>query len=212
MPKRALISTEEEDSQTSNPVASGYLAMRAALIVDEEGSARRDLERGFRALGVSTHAVADLREAHDLAIVHAPDLTVIELGPVAGPGLALVEKLRRRLPGARFVITTSYGSVASAVRAMRCGVDHYLCKPVTAALILEALGAVDVEVVAGVGEAQVMTLDQAIWEYLHHTVEMTGSVAQAARRLGLWRQSLRRMLNKYRPPDGALANGNAQQR
>ena len=44
-----------------------------------------------------------------------------------------------------------------------------------------------------------LTLDQAIWEYIHLTIESAGSLSEAARRLGLWRQSLKRMITKYRP-------------
>ena len=187
--------------------------VRTVLIVDEEGSARRELERSFRALGIETFTVADLREAQVRAAARAPDLLVLEIGPVPAAGLAVVEVLRERLPGTRIVVATSYGSVASAVRSMRCGAAHYLCKPVTASLILEALGSAHpLAHLAAADGTGVMTLDQAIWEYLHQTVEMAGSLAEAARRLGLWRQSLRRMLNKYRPPERAAAGESASLR
>jgi len=195
MPKQ-MIEVESEDKLALNPFEDR--PVRRVLIVEEEGSARRELERSFRALGVATEAVSDLRQVEQVAAPQAPDLVLMELGPVAAPGLAMINTLRHRLPATRFVVATSYGSVASAVRAMQSGVDLYLCRPVTATQILEALGN-EIDSLPEDRPAPMMTLDQAIWEYLHHTVEMTGSVAEAARRLGLWRQSLRRMLNKYRP-------------
>jgi len=44
-----------------------------------------------------------------------------------------------------------------------------------------------------------MTLDRAIWEYINYSVDVAGSIAAAARNLGLDRRSLRRMLAKYAP-------------
>jgi two-component system response regulator RegA len=183
--------------------------IRSVLIVDDERSARRQLERGFQTLGIETRSIDNLQEARDFAVGHSPDLALVELGPVAALGLELVEALRQRLPEIRIVIITSYGSVASAVLSVRRGADHYLCKPVSAPLILASLGASDLPSApdaARTSSTAMMTLDQAIWEYLHHAVEMSGSMAEAARRLGLWRQSLRRMLNKYRPPDVAASH------
>jgi ActR/RegA family two-component response regulator len=44
-----------------------------------------------------------------------------------------------------------------------------------------------------------MTLDRAVWEYIARTVETAGTLSGGARRLGIDRRSLKRMLKKYPP-------------
>jgi two-component system, response regulator RegA len=93
------------------------------------------------------------------------------------------------------VIVTSRGAIASAVRAIQKGALNYLVKPVTGEQLLAALDADT----TGMEDAQPMTLDRAVYEYLVQTVDATGSLAGAARNLGLDRRSLRRMLAKNPP-------------
>jgi ActR/RegA family two-component response regulator len=43
------------------------------------------------------------------------------------------------------------------------------------------------------------SLDRTIWEYINQVVVGAGTLSEAARRLGVDRRSLRRMLAKYPP-------------
>ena len=55
-----------------------------------------------------------------------------------GSGLDLVRTLLRLDPHTRVVVLTGYGSVATAVEAMRFGAVHYLAKPADADEVLAA--------------------------------------------------------------------------
>jgi two-component system response regulator RegA len=170
---------------------------RRALIVDEPSSARQRLTAELAALAIEVTVSDHEAQALALALDEEPDLVLLELRLRVGSGLSLLRTLRPRLAGTRFVVLTSYGSVATAVSATRLGAAGYICKPATVSSVLAAADGVVPE--DPDEPSPMLTLDQAIWEYIHHTLETTGSLSEAARRLGLWRQSLKRMITKYRP-------------
>ena len=55
-------------------------------------------------------------------------------------GLGVVRGLRDIEPATRIVVLTGYGSIATALEAIRLGAVHYLTKPATADDILRAFG------------------------------------------------------------------------
>jgi two-component system response regulator RegA len=97
-------------------------------------------------------------------------------------------------------VLTGYGSIATAVEAMKLGAVHYLPKPADCDEILAALG-----VTAGdptSEEPATPTLARAEWEHIQRVLaDCAGNISEAARRLGIHRRSLQRKLSKY-PPGG----------
>jgi two-component system response regulator RegA len=182
------------------------------LIADYDGSDRRQMTHDFVVRGFDVEVSDDLDAATAAARRRLPHLVVFELRLHAGSGLDLLVRLRPELPAARFVVLTHYGSVASAVRAMQLGATNYLCKPATITEILRAavqapandIADAGEDAASGVSPVPTLTLDEAIWEYINRTVEDAGSLSEAARRLGIFRQSLKRMISKYRPPSARL--------
>jgi two-component system response regulator RegA len=167
-----------------------------AVVLDEESSSRRQLCAELAAAGCQVTVAAD---GADLAAALAgaePDLVVAEYR-VLGKSVA---DLLEQVPGAlwsRLVIVTAYGSVASAVRAVKLGVGGYLVKPARGSQVLHAAGYQAAPLPDDA--APHLSLDRAIWEVLNAAVEQAGTVSGAARRLGLHARSLRRMLAKYPP-------------
>ncbi len=99
------------------------------LIVEDDGSMLRFLldeleEAGFEACGASS-----AREALDQARLHALDAVVTDLVMPGMKGDELLRELRSVAPGVPVVIMTAFGSIESAVDAMREGAYHYLTKP-----------------------------------------------------------------------------------
>jgi two-component system response regulator RegA len=175
-----------------------------ALLLDDDCGARHQLARDLLTHGFDVETSDDADAAVAAALRRRPSLVVLELRTRGAAGLDLLPRLRPQLPATKFVVLTNYGSVASAVRAMRLGATNYLCKPAAAAEVLRAAeqaASNDIEVTDEwtPPAAPALTLDEAIWEYIHRTIEEAGSLSEAARRLGLWRQSLKRMITKYRP-------------
>jgi DNA-binding NtrC family response regulator len=110
------------------------------LIVDDEEGIRSALEKFFRREGFEAQAVATAEEAIALAekSYFAAAVLDVRLGGV-DRGAELLTELRSRDPDLSVVMVTGYGSVESAVRAMKEGASDYILKPVDNSRLLEAV-------------------------------------------------------------------------
>ena len=108
------------------------------LIVDDESNARSALSEILREEGYATETAADGFKALGKLDEFSPDVILTDLKMPGLDGIAFMEKARRAAPGAAFVVMTAFGTISSAVEAMKKGAENYLLKP----LDPEALGAV----------------------------------------------------------------------
>jgi DNA-binding NtrC family response regulator len=108
------------------------------LIVDDESNARAALSEILREDGFATETAADGFKALGKLDEFAPDVILTDLKMPGLDGIAFMEKARVAAPGAVFVVMTAFGTISSAVEAMKKGAENYLLKP----LDPEALGAV----------------------------------------------------------------------
>ena len=92
------------------------------------------------------------------------------------------------------VLISASVTLGDAVRAARAGADRVLMKPVTVGQILGT------EPERADGEVP-PTLARVEWEYVMRTLgDAGGNISEAARRLGIRRQSLQRKLKRHVPP------------
>lgn len=170
------------------------------LIVDDDDAFRESMELEFQDRGFAVFGARNHREALSAAAAHHPDYAVVDLRLENERGLEVVRDLVERLPGIRAVVLTGYGSIPTAVEAMKLGAHHYMTKPVDPDALVEALQsstAGDPQV--GIPDAP-PSLARHEREYIEHMLAATGgNISEAARRLGLHRQSLQRKLRKYPP-------------
>jgi DNA-binding NtrC family response regulator len=108
------------------------------LIVDDESNARAALSEILREDGFATETAADGFKALGKLDEFAPDVIQTDLKMPGLDGIAFMEKARAAAPGAVFVVMTAFGTISSAVDAMKKGAENYLLKP----LDPETLGAV----------------------------------------------------------------------
>jgi DNA-binding NtrC family response regulator len=108
------------------------------LIVDDEANARAALSEILRDEGYATETAADGFKALGKLEEFAPDVILTDLKMPGLDGLAFMEKAKAASPGAVFVVMTAFGTISSAVDAVKRGAENYLTKP----LDLEALAAV----------------------------------------------------------------------
>jgi len=102
---------------------------RRLLVVDDDRAMREMLAALFKERGLSVEDAPSADAA--LARVADQDFDVV-LSDVRMPGLSgveLVGQLRRLRPGTPVVLMTAFGSIDSAVEAMRTGAFDYLTKP-----------------------------------------------------------------------------------
>jgi two-component system response regulator RegA len=176
---------------------------RVFLVVDDDEVYRNRLSRAFADRGWKAFAAADGPGALQLAAEYDPDLVVVDLRLAGMGGLDIVRELRRLNPETCIIMLTGYGSIATALTAIKLGASHYLSKPVDAEEILatyEKIVAGESQLVAEGDEHSVPSLGRVEWEHIQRVLaDCGGNISQAAKRLGLHRRSLQRKLAKYPP-------------
>ncbi len=107
------------------------------LIVDDEANARNALDELLTDEGYQTETAADGVQALERIRTFAPEVVLTDLKMPRMDGLELLERGRVALPNGAFVVMTAFGSIDTAVEAIRRGAENYLTKP----LDLDALTA-----------------------------------------------------------------------
>jgi two-component system response regulator RegA len=171
------------------------------LIVDDDSTLRERLAAACRARGLDARTAGDYDEARRLALADPPELAVVDLRMPGPSGLELIRELKAIDPQTKIVVLTAYGSIATTIDAMKLGAIYYLQKPADADDVLAAFqrGAAPAPG-ESVTEFSAPSLERVRWEHINRVLtDCEGNVSEAARRLGLHRRSLQRMLQKYPP-------------
>lgn len=171
------------------------------LIVDDDEVFRRRLARAFDERDYDVRTAGDYEEAIAEAQRDSPEYAVVDLRMPGHSGLELVRALKELDPTTKTVVLTGYGSIATAIDAMRLGAHYYLAKPADADDIVAAFarGAAP-PLDPPEPQYQAPTLARAEWEHINRVLsDCGGNISEAARRLGIHRRSLQRKLQKYPP-------------
>lgn len=191
------------------------------LVVDDDAAFRARLVRALGARGHESHSAGSFDEALAIAPSVQPTAAIVDLRMPGGrSGLDLVPELVQRFPGIQIVVLTGYGSIATAVEAVRKGAVNYLMKPLDADQILAAFdhetdepaattssahnGASLSQSASAVAPADVLeqtpSLARVEWEHIQRVLtDCDGNISLAARKLGIHRRSLQRKLAKLPP-------------
>ena len=172
------------------------------LLVDDEEIFRERLARAMRERGYEVQTASGYDGALALARVESPEYAVVDLRMEGRSGLEVVRELKKLDPATNVLVLTGYGSIATAVDAMRLGASSYLPKPADADEILAAFARAGAPVeIARAEDLTAPSLARTEWEHINRVLsDCGGNVSEAARRLGIHRRSLQRKLQK-RPPN-----------
>jgi two-component system response regulator RegA len=172
--------------------------LTSLLVVEDDEALRTRLAQALTARGFDVRATASVAEAERLAREDPPELVLLDLRIGADNSLALIPVLKLIDPETRIVVLTGYGSVATAVQAVRQGAEHYLTKPADVDEILAAFAGRSTGAADAGAPLQPMSLDRVEWEHINRVLtECSGNISEAARALGLHRRTLQRKLAKY---------------
>ena len=191
------MNTKQADAETA--VAQ---QARSILLVDDSIVLRDRLALAFQERGFEVAVAGNADEALAVFRRSPTDLAVLDLRMPGKPGLVLLQELKKLAPDTKFLILSGFGSIATAIDAIRLGATNFLPKPADADDILNAFarGDVEVEPPASEEDIPVPTLAQAEWEHIHRILaDCGGNISEAARRLGIHRRSLQRKLRKRAP-------------
>jgi two-component system response regulator RegA len=174
-------------------------AGRSLLMVEDNDRLAETLASEFRDRGYTVQRASDLT-----SIASIPDLdvqyAVVDLRLGADSGLDAIQTILARSPQAKIVVLTGYGSIATAVKATRLGAVGYLMKPADLDQVERAFNGEEVDDDEIPIPSEFQSLYRHEREYIEFVLaECDGNISQAARRLGLHRQSLQRKLRKYTP-------------
>ncbi len=169
------------------------------MLVDDDEVFRERLARALRDRGYEVATAADHDSALAAAQARKPDFAIVDLRMPGLSGLELIGPLLALSPGARVVVLTGYGSITSAVEALRLGAHDYLSKPVDADQIIGALTGESARP-AEAAPPTSPTLARAEWEHIQRILADTHhNISETARRLGITRRTLQLKLKKYPP-------------
>jgi two-component system response regulator RegA len=187
--------SEAGDAAAPEPV-SGVAA--PLLLVEGSPGTRACLQRALTGSGFTVTAVPGTRSAEAAAAESVFAYAVVNMRLGDGHGLSLVRKLRGRHPSMWIVVVTDVDSFASVILALRAGANDYLAKPISEGDLIDAL----------LGRASPLPpvpetplgLSRTCWEHVMRVYEQCGrNVSETARRLGMHRRSLQRVLSKRAP-------------
>lgn len=172
---------------------------RSLLIVEDDDRLRERLARALRERGFETREARDYESAMEAAREESPEYVLTDLRmPGARSGLDVVRDIKALDEATVVVVLTGYGSIATAVEAVRCGAAEYLTKPADVDQIVAAFSRSSAPTPASPDFEQVPTLSRVEWEHINRVLaDCGGNVSRAARLLGIHRRSLQRKLSRF---------------
>ncbi|HGY55953.1 MAG TPA: sigma-54-dependent Fis family transcriptional regulator [Caldithrix abyssi] len=99
------------------------------LLVEDEENLSYFIKKSLEKEDYSVSIAHTLKAARHLIKTEFPDLLLLDLNLPDGDGLELYSELKENDYDIPCVIITAHGSIQSAIRAMKSGVDDYVVKP-----------------------------------------------------------------------------------
>ncbi|HAQ27276.1 MAG TPA: sigma-54-dependent Fis family transcriptional regulator, partial [Pseudomonas sp.] len=105
-------------------------ARQKALIIDDEPDIRELLEITLGRMKLDTRSARNLKEARECLAREHYDLCLTDMRLPDGCGLELVQFIQRHYPQLPVAMITAYGSLDTAISALKAGAFDFLTKPV----------------------------------------------------------------------------------
>ena len=105
------------------------MSQQRVLVVDDEANMRRVLEIMLSKMGYETRSAANGREALQCVQTEVFDLVLTDLRMPEMDGIALLDAIRALDVEIPVILLTAYGTVDSAVEAMKKGAYDYILRP-----------------------------------------------------------------------------------
>ena len=106
------------------------MSTHLALIVDDEPDIRELLELTLGRMHINTRSAADLQEAHALLAADKFDICLTDMRLPDGNGIDLVRHIQQQEIDLPIAVITAYGSMDTAVEALKAGAFDFISKPV----------------------------------------------------------------------------------
>lgn len=166
------------------------------LLIDDDLDLRESLRLEFCERGYDVWEAGSPSEVLALITLTSFRFALLDLRLQADNGLDIIPLLLEHMPQCRIVVLTGYGSIPTAVEAVKRGAVNYLTKPAPIERIEKALW-IDPTDTPEITGHDIESLERHEQEYLEYVLlQCQGNISQAARWLGIHRQSLQRKLKR----------------
>ena len=106
------------------------MAAERILIVEDDETLRNVMQLQLKKLGYEAAASPNAEQAVEILQKLQQDLIITDLNLPGKSGIELLKRVRSEYPGTAVIVMTAYGTIQSAVAAMKCGAYDYLTKPI----------------------------------------------------------------------------------
>jgi DNA-binding NtrC family response regulator len=106
------------------------MTRKSILVVDDDESLRRVTQMQLEEAGYEVYTAADAALALQVMEESAPALVITDMKMPGMSGIDLLRELRTRYPETTVILITAFGTVQTAVEAMKAGAYDYINKPI----------------------------------------------------------------------------------
>ena len=106
-----------------------FMPKQTILVVDDEAKMRRLLEIMLTQMNYAVLQAGDGLEAITVLTKHPVDLIITDLKMPKLDGIGLLKQLREQANNIPVIVVTAYGTVETAVDAMKYGASDYIVRP-----------------------------------------------------------------------------------
>ena len=185
-------------------------APRTLIIEDDEVLAAA-LKRRLEKFNYDCYTRDNSNDALLLCHQISPQIILLDMHLKEENGLDLIPLLRAAQPDAKIILVTGFGSIATAVKAIKLGADDYLAKPVDTQTLLKVIqdGVAEIKTTnvstivssqldpINANDSNTLSAEQVEWEHINQVLKVNkGNVSAAARQLSMHRRTLQRKLQK----------------
>ncbi|MFQ5770758.1 MAG: sigma-54-dependent transcriptional regulator, partial [bacterium] len=115
------------------------MEVKSILIVDDESSVRESLEKALKSAGYFTTTASSGNEAKERLTENNFDIVLSDLKMPNGDGIDLLKTIKKNYASIEMILLTGYGTIETAVEAMKEGAYDFITKPVKKAVILSTV-------------------------------------------------------------------------
>ena len=165
------------------------------LLIDDYEAFVQVLQRSLKRQNIEATCALNRLEAIAALESQTFHRCVLDLNLAGESGLQLLPELLALQPELEVLVLTGYGSIATAVEAMRRGAVNYLCKPVTLSQLTAGFSPLDGPPAT---REEPPTVEEMEWEHIQRVLnEHDGNVSSTARALNMHRRTLQLKLQKH---------------